>query len=82
MKRTDIADRLKTVVESQTGSVINSYDEALDIDSFTMMLVITYVKETMGVKLDVSRLDFDSFKSLHVFTDIVLKHMEEQRDAS
>jgi len=37
------------------------------------MLIITYVDEEMGVRLDMDQLDFDDFKSLNTFTDLVLK---------
>ena len=73
MIREDITSKLKALIEEQTESTIASADQELDIDSFTMMLIITFVKEDLGVELDMNTLDFDTFKSLNTFADLVLK---------
>ena len=49
-QRSEISRQLKKLIESEREITINSDDEKLDIDSFTMMLVIMYVKETFGVQ--------------------------------
>jgi acyl carrier protein len=52
------------ILEQELQITIQSDDEELDIDSFTMMLVITFIEEEAGVKLDMDTLDFDAFTSL------------------
>jgi acyl carrier protein len=71
--REDITSKLKALIEEQAETTIASADQELDIDSFTMMLIITFVKEDLGVALDMNTLDFDAFKSLNTFADLVLK---------
>ena len=73
MIREDITSKLKVLIEEQTETTIASADQALDIDSFTMMLIITFVKEDLGVELDMNTLDFDAFKSLNTFADLVVQ---------
>lgn len=73
MTRDDIIDRLRNLIEEQIEKKISGPDEQLDIDSFTMMLVITYCEDQFGVKLDVDQMDFDAFKSLSVFADLVIR---------
>lgn len=73
MIREDITSKLKALIEEQAETTIASADQELDIDSFTMMLIITFVKEDLGVALDMNTLDFDAFKSLNTFADLVLK---------
>ena len=73
MIREDVTLKLKALIEEQTETAIASADQELDIDSFTMMLLITFVKEDLGVELDMNSLDFDAFKSLNTFADLVLK---------
>ena len=73
MEREEVASKLKYLIEEQSELVISNNDDKLDIDSYMMMLIITYVDEEMGVRLDMDQLDFDDFKSLNTFTDLVLK---------
>ena len=79
MNRSDIAAKLKTLIESQNDIVIHSYDDDLDIDSYMMMLIISYVEEEMGVRLDLEKLDFDAFKSLNTFAELVLQQIAEHK---
>ena len=73
MEREEVASKLKYLIEEQSELVISNNDDKLDIDSYMMMLIITYVEEEMDVRLDMDQLDFDDFKSLNTFTDLVLK---------
>ena len=73
MDRAEIVDKLKRLIEEQDEIKIADAGKELDIDSYTMMLVITFVQEEMGVQLDMDKLDFDAFKSLNTFTDLVLE---------
>ena len=65
MEKNEIIGQLKELIERQTEKKIKSPDENIDIDSFTMMLVITFVDQKLKVKLDMDTLDFDKFKSLN-----------------
>ena len=72
MKKNEIIGQLKELIERQTEKKIKSPDENIDIDSFTMMLVITFVDQKLKVKLDMDTLDFDKFKSLNDLANLVL----------
>ena len=72
MKKNEIIGQLKELIERQTEKKIKSPDENIDIDSFTMMLVITFVDQKLKVKLDMDTLDFDKFKSLNDLANIIL----------
>ena len=43
MDKTEIADKLKHLIEEDTQEPIASHDQELDLDSYTMMLAITFV---------------------------------------
>ncbi len=77
MDKAEIVSKLKALIEEEAQLSISSNDEELDIDSFTMMLVITYVKEEFGIELDLDKLDFDVFNSLNSFADMVLAQEAE-----
>ena len=81
MERSEITTRLKTLIERETKTTIPSSDSELDIDSFTMMLIITFVGEEMSVELDMDSLDFDAFTSLNTLADLVLKTEGRSADA-
>ena len=73
MDKAEIAEKLKQLIEKDTDESIASHDEKLDLDSYTMMLTITFVKEELGVELDMDTLDFDAFTSLNTLADLVLQ---------
>lgn len=75
MTKDEITGKLKTLIEEQNDITIESLDAELEIDSFTMMMVITFVKEEMGAEIEMDDLDFDAFTSLNTFADLVLKSM-------
>ena len=72
MNRETVTEKLKTFMETECNIPIESDDKELDIDSFNMMLIITYVDSDLGITLDMDRLDFDAFTSLNTLTDLVL----------
>ena len=72
MQKNEIIGQLKDLIERQTEKKIKSPDENIDIDSFTMMLVITFVDQKLKVKLDMDTLDFDKFKSLNDLANLIL----------
>ena len=73
MDKQEVSSKLKALIEEHSEIVVSNNDDKLDIDSYTMMLIISYVDEEMGVRLDMEELDFDDFKSLNTFTDLVIK---------
>ena len=64
MDSNEFSKQVKELIEGELHISIKSDDEELDIDSFTMMLVITFIEEEAGVKLDMDSLDFDAFTSI------------------
>ncbi len=70
MNRAEIIAGLKDLIESQTRINIEDENQQLDIDSFTMMLTISYLKEEAKVQLDMDELDFDAFASLATLADM------------
>ena len=75
MDRLEITAKLKGMIEEMNEVTINAADEELDIDSFTMMMVISFVDEEMSTKLDMDTLDFDAFTSLDTLTDLVVAQL-------
>jgi acyl carrier protein len=72
LDKQEITQKIKKVIEDEREMKIDSADQQLDIDSFTMMLVIMFVKDELGVQLDMEKLDFDAFTSLDSLSDLVL----------
>ena len=73
MEKEKIINQLKELIEDQTEKKINSSKENINIDSFTMMLVITFADQKLNVKLDMENLDFDKFKSLEDLANLILE---------
>ena len=74
MEKEQVINQLKELIENQTEEKIKNSDENINIDSFTMMLVITFADQKLNVKLDMETLDFDKFKSLNDLADLILKN--------
>lgn len=72
MDRSEITAKLKGMIEELDEITIEAADQRLDIDSYTMMMIISFVKEEMEVQLDMDKLDFDAFTSLDTLADLVL----------
>ena len=71
MKRSDVIEKLKNHIEAEREITIDANDQKLDIDSFTMTLIISSVNDEFGVTLDMETLDFDAFTSLNTLADLV-----------
>ena len=71
MKRSDVIEKLKNLIEEEREITIEANDQKLDIDSFTMTLIISSVNDEFGVTLDMETLDFDAFTSLNTLADLV-----------
>lgn len=72
MTKGEITGKLKALIEETNDVIIGGADEELEIDSFTMMLVITFAKSELNADIDMDDLDFDAFTSLNTFADLVL----------
>ena len=77
MKKEQIINQLKELIEEQTEKRINNNDEDINIDSFTMMLVITFADQKLNIKLDMDTLDFDKFKSLNDLVNLILTNKKK-----
>ena len=77
MTREEVAGKIKAMIEEQGEITIASTAETLDIDSYTMMLIIAFVKEEIGIELDMDQLDFDAFNSVDSFVDLVMRQTEQ-----
>ncbi len=77
MKKEQIITQLKELIEEQTEKRINNNDEDINIDSFTMMLVITFADQKLNIKLDMNTLDFDKFKSLNDLANLILTNKKK-----
>ena len=72
MEKSEVLKELKNLIEGQTEEKIKDENQDIDIDSFTMMLVITFADQKLNIKLDMDKLDFDQFKSLNDLADVII----------
>ena len=72
MEKSEVLKELKNLIEEQTEKKIKDENQDIDIDSFTMMLVITFADQKLNIKLDMDKLDFDQFKSLNDLADVII----------
>ena len=72
MNKEEIIGRLKALAEDQMEVKIKSPDETIEIDSFTMMLLVMFAEEEVGVQLDMEVLDFDRPQTLNSFSELIL----------
>ena len=73
LDKATFSQELKALIEQNSEIKVDSFDQELDIDSFAMMLVITFTEEKLGVQLDMDVLDFDDFKSINVLVDLIYR---------
>jgi acyl carrier protein len=71
MKRSDVIEKLKNLIEEEREITIVDNDQKLDIDSFAMTLIISFVNDEFGVVLDMEALDFDAFTSLNTLVNLI-----------
>ena len=74
MEKNKIIDEVKKVIEKQMEIEIKDPGENFDIDSFTVMLVITFADQKLNVKLNMETLNFDKFKSLNDIADTIINN--------
>lgn len=75
MNKEEIIGRLKALAEDQMEVKIKSLDETIEIDSFTMMLLVMFAEEEVGVQLDMEVLDFDRPQTLNSFSELILSQV-------
>ena len=73
MDRSDISAKLKAFLETECKVAVPAADSDLNIDSFNMVLIITYAGEELGADLNIDRLNSDAFMSLDSLTDLIVK---------
>ena len=78
LKKSEIIQKIKKVIEDEKEIKIAEADQQLDIDSFTMMLTIMFVKDEFQIQLDMEKLDFDAFLSLNSIADLILSTSANQ----
>ena len=78
MERPQVIDKLKTLIEEEREITIDNNDQKLDIDSFTMTLIISVVNDEIGVMLDMEALDFDAFTSLNSLADLISAEQKKE----
>lgn len=69
----DVLQKLKDLIEDECEITISGPEEKLDIDSFMMMLIITFVDDEFEITLNMDDLDFNSFKTLGLMGDMIEK---------
>lgn len=72
MNKQDIVRRLKDLTEHQMEVEIKSPDEPIAMDSFTMMLLVMFAEDEVGVQLNMDVLSFDEPQSLNSFSELIL----------
>jgi len=72
MDRAATIVEIQKLIEEQMEITIDGPDAPIDIDSFTMMLVVTFSSDELGVDLDMESLDFDEVKTLNSLADLIL----------
>ena len=72
MDRSDVSEKLKTFLETECRLPVPAANAALDIDSYNMMLIITYASEELHVNLGMDSLNFDVMMSLDNLTDLIV----------
>jgi len=78
MERPQVIGKLKTLIEEEREITIDNNDQKLDIDSFTMTLIISVVNDEIGVMLDMETLDFDAFTSLNSLADLISAEQKKE----
>jgi|ETNmetMinimDraft_13_1059891.scaffolds.fasta_scaffold274319_1 acyl carrier protein len=75
LDREQVKAKIKALIEGELKIKIESDDYDLvgtdTIDSYTMMLLILFINNEFGVKLDMEQLDFDAFGSINTIVGLV-----------
>ena len=77
LNREEVKSKVRALIESELKIKIAGDDQDLlgtdTIDSYTMMLLIAFIKKEFGVELDVEKMDFDAFGSINTIADLVTR---------
>lgn len=71
MDRTVAMARIKAIIEDQNDTVVAAATDRIEIDSLTILLILTFAQNTLGISLETEKLDFDNFESLATIEDAV-----------
>ncbi len=61
---------LRSLIEGELKIQVTSESQELDLDSYTMMMVILFIEEQSGIPVNLDDLDFDAFTSLSSLTSL------------
>ena len=67
----ELVSDLRQLIEGELKIRVESDSQELDLDSYTLMMVILFIEEHAGVQLDMDKLDFDAFTSLTSLVSLV-----------
>ena len=81
MTKKEIVGRLQALVEDQMEVRIKSPEEIIELDSFTMMLLVMFAEDEFGVQLNMDVLSFDEPRSLNSFSELILRQREGYADS-
>ncbi|MBI4180092.1 hypothetical protein HY522_11795 [bacterium] len=75
--RETVKSKIKALIEGELSIAIESDDQDLvgtdTIDSYTMMLLISFIGKEFKVELDMEKMDFDAFGSINTIADLVTR---------
>ena len=71
MERNTVIQDLKKIIEEQNNIVVESREQELAIDSFTIILILTLAQEKLEMELDLEKLDFENFENLAAIEDVL-----------
>lgn len=75
--RDKVRQDLIAVIEGHHGGPFDSHHEDLTgagiMDSYTMLLLVNFVHSNYEITLDMEKIDFDVFKKLDTFIDLVFE---------
>ena len=64
MDRQQAMAEIVRLIEEQNRITVSGRDEKLEIDSFTIILILTFADQKLGIDVDTTSLDFDDFSTL------------------
>jgi len=77
MQRDEIREELKNLIESDLKIKIKDDNQDLlgskIIDSYTMLLIITFIREELELELNMDKIDFETFTSINTIVDFILR---------
>lgn len=73
--RAEVQSELVKIIQDHQGTTFDpQHPDLMSIgvmDSYTMLLLINHVQNKYGIELDMEKIDFDVFRSLPTFLDLL-----------